>query len=111
VLSGVPLLGPFANFLKNWDYRPTTTWFSDFITVNWNSGDAALERKVLGDVGSYGLQLGRLLEAVDLLLADKDLAALTPEQQRTVVRLQDLAQQARESVDRHRAETARAEVN
>ncbi|WP_181784862.1 hypothetical protein [Pseudonocardia pini] len=97
-----PVVGPFANLLKKWDYRPTTSWFSDFITVNWNARDAELEQKVLGDVGSYGLQLSRVLDAVELLLADKELAALTPEQQRTVVRLQDLAQQARDSVARHR---------
>jgi ABC-type phosphate/phosphonate transport system ATPase subunit len=43
-----------------------------------------------------------VLDAVELLLADEELATLTPEQQRTVVRLQDLAQQARDSVFRHR---------
>ncbi|WP_344026941.1 hypothetical protein [Pseudonocardia kongjuensis] len=96
------LLGPFANFLKRWDYRPTTSWFSDFVTVNWNSRDADLERRVLGDVGSYGLQLSRVLDAVELLLEGTDLATLTPEAQRTVVRLRDLADQARASVDRHR---------
>lgn len=57
-----------------------------------------IERKVLGDVGSYGLQLGRLLAAVDLLVGQQDLATLTREQQKVVVRVQDLAVGARNSV-------------
>jgi len=105
------LLGPFAglfqNFLRRWDYRPVTSWFENFITVNWNAGDVEIERKVLGDVGSYGLQLSRLLAAVDLLVGHLDLAALSPEQQRVVVRLQDLAAAARDSVADYRGRNAR----
>jgi hypothetical protein len=94
-------LDPFANFLKNWAYQPVTDWSRHF-TINLNTRDADLERKVLGDVGSYGQQLSRILDAVDLLVSEKDLGALSPEQRKTVVRLQDLAAQARESVRRNR---------
>src|SRR5215211_6311489 len=89
LVRGLPLAGLFENFLRRWDYRPVTSWFENFITVNWNAGDAAVERKVLGEVGSYGLQLSRLLAAVDLLVGQLDLAALPPEQRKVVVRLQD----------------------
>ncbi len=98
LLGGLPLPAPFQNFLRSWDYRPITSWFDNFLTVNWNAGDAGVERKVLGDIGSYGLQLSRLLAAVDLLVGQLDLATLTPEQQKVVVRLRDLATGARESV-------------
>jgi hypothetical protein len=91
-------LAPFANFLRTWDYRPTTNWFEHFVTINWNSGDAEVEQHVLGEVGSYGLQLGRILDAVALLVGELDLAQLTPEQQRVVVRLEDLASSARRAV-------------
>ncbi len=98
LLGGLPFSGLFENFLRRWDYRPVTRWFENFITVNWNANDVEIERKVLGDVGSYGLQLSRLLAAVDLLVGEKDLAKLTPEQQKVVVRVQDLAAAARDSV-------------
>jgi hypothetical protein len=98
LLGGSSLAGALQNVLRRWDYRPVTSWFEHFITINWNAGDVEIERKVLGDVGSYGLQLGRLLAAVDLLVGQQDLATLTREQQKVVVRVQDLAVGARNSV-------------
>jgi hypothetical protein len=93
---------PFANFLRYWDYRPSTQWFEHFITVNWNSGDADIEQHVLGKVGSYGSQLSRILAAVDLLVGKLDLSALPPDQQKIVVRLQDLASEACGAVTEYR---------
>jgi hypothetical protein len=91
-------LSPFANFLRTWDYRPKTSWFEHFVTINWNSQDAEIEEHVLGSVGSYGLQLGRVLDAVNLLVSQLDLSQLTPEQQRIVVRLEDLSDSAKRAV-------------
>ena len=107
LLGRLPFAGLFQNFLRQWDYRPVTSWFDNFFTINWNTGDVDIERKVLGDVGSYGLQLSRLLAAVDLLVGEKDLATLTPEQQKVVVRVQDLAAAARDSVADFRGRAAR----
>ena len=107
LLGRLPFPGLLQNFLRQWDYRPVTSWFENFITVNWNAGDVEIERKVLGEVGSYGLQLSRLLAAVDLLVAEKDLATLTPEQQKVVVRVQDLAAAARDSVADFRGRATR----
>ena len=110
------LLFPFATFMKNWDYRPVTSWFEHFITINWNSQDADVEQHVLGEVGSYGLQLSRILDAVDLLVSELDLIRLTPEQQRIVVRLEDLARSADRAVNDFRGRAgdtsspARAEI-
>src|SRR5207248_5265102 len=92
------MLAPFASFLRSWDYRPVTSWFEHFITINWNSGDADIEQHVLGEVGSYGLQLSRILDAVELLVSELDLSRLTADQQRIVVRLEDLANAAQRSV-------------
>jgi hypothetical protein len=72
--------------------------FEHFITVNWNSGDADIEQHALGKVGSYGLQLSRILAGVDLLVGKLDLSALPPDQQKIVVRLRDLATEARGAV-------------
>jgi hypothetical protein len=93
---------PLANFLRNWDYRPVTRWFEHFITINWNAGDADIERHVLGEVGSYGRQLSHVLDAVDLLVGQLDLTSLTPDEQKVVVRLQDLASAARSAVNGYR---------
>jgi len=99
-------LTPFTNFLRSWDYRPVTSWFEHFVTINWNAGDAHIEEHVLGEVGSYGLQLARVLEAVDLLLGELDLSRLTPEQQRIVVRVEDLAASAKRAVRDYRGQTS-----
>src|SRR6476619_4587854 len=98
------LFAPFTNFLRSWDYRPVTSWFEHFVTINWNSGDADVEEHVLGEVGSYGLQLARVLEAVDLLVGELDLGRLTPEQQRIVVRVEDLAASAKRAVREYRGQ-------
>jgi hypothetical protein len=96
------LFSPFTNFLRIWDYRPVTSWFEHFVTINWNSGDAEVEQHVLGEVGSYGMQLARILDALDLLVGELDLSRLTPEQQRIVVRLEDLAASAKRAVNEYR---------
>ncbi len=93
---------PFASFMRTWDYRPVTSWFEHFVTINWNSGDADVEEHVLGEVGSYGLQLSRVLDAVNLLVSELDLSRLSPEQQRIVVRLEDLAHSADRAVKEYR---------
>ena len=82
-----------------------TSWFEHFVTINWNSGDADIEQHVLGEVGSYGLQISRILDAVDLLVSELDLSRLTPEQQRIVVRLEDLAHSANQAVNEFRGRT------
>jgi hypothetical protein len=94
---------PFSNFLRFWDYRPSTQWLDHFITVNWNAGDAGVEQHVLGEVGSYGYQLSRILDAVNLLVDRLSLSELSPEQQKVVVRLQDLADQANRAVHEYRS--------
>jgi hypothetical protein len=95
---------PFSNFLRFWDYRPRTDWLDHFLTINWNAGDAGVEQHVLGQVGSYGYQLSRILDAVDLLVDRLDLTDLDGDQQKVVVRLQDLAEEARKAVKAYRAD-------
>ena len=59
-------LGGAPGFL--WNYVPRTAWFAHFITINNNRNDAPIEEDVLGEVGSYGLQLGKVLDALDVLI-------------------------------------------
>jgi len=57
---------------------------------------------VLGEVGSYGYQLNRILDAVNLLVDKFKVTELSPEQQKVVIRLQDLADQANRAVKEYR---------
>jgi hypothetical protein len=66
----LPLSGDVVQAINPWN------WFfrsdgGQFGLVNINLGksaDPALEQKILDDVGSYGRQLGRLGEALEVLL-------------------------------------------
>ena len=49
-----------------------------------SSGDPALEERILAEVGSYGRQLGRLGDALNVLLAHVDLGALKPEERKAI---------------------------
>ncbi|HEX2817314.1 MAG TPA: hypothetical protein VHN39_13030 [Phenylobacterium sp.] len=56
-----------------------------FFTVNLGqSGDPGLEAQVLGKVGSYGRQLGRLGEAMTVLLDHLELKDLKPHEKAAI---------------------------
>ena len=66
-LFHVALPKSFPDLLK-WNYVPRTQWFTHFVTINNNVNDAPIEEHVLGDVGSYGMQLGEILDALEVLI-------------------------------------------
>jgi hypothetical protein len=81
------MFSPFSQAIERFIYDPTTNWqgaFSPSIVFNANPQDAPIEAHVLGEVGSYGKQLGILIRVVDLLqtrikrdgLDETELAAL-----------------------------------
>jgi hypothetical protein len=43
-----------------------------------------MEQRILDEVGSYGRQLGRIGDALKVLLAHVDLAGLKPEELKTI---------------------------
>ena len=94
---------PFAEFLRYWDFQPSTSWFQHFITINNNAGDAGPEATVLGEVGSYGYQLSRIIDAVqvivDQLEKSQGLGDLSPDQQQSLAKLRQLAKDVDASVD------------
>jgi hypothetical protein len=62
-----PIAFPFAEFLIS----PRTTWtrfFNPQFFITYNSADAAIENYVLSRAGSYGKQLGTLLDALDVVV-------------------------------------------
>ncbi len=48
------------------------------------SADPALESRILDEVGSYGRQLGRVGDALKVLLAHVDLGELKPDERRAI---------------------------
>ena len=94
---------PFSEFLRYWDFRPRTSWFQHFITINNNAGDAPIEEQVLGEVGSYGYQLSRIIDAVRALIdgleASGSLTKLDPAQQQIIANLRQLDSDVNATVD------------
>jgi hypothetical protein len=59
-------------WFKNFNVQPVTDWqrfINPQFNVTVNQGDAAIENHVLARAGSYGKQLGRMQEVLDVLIA------------------------------------------
>ena len=81
--SGLEFLPWFKNFL----YNPVTDWqrfINPQFNVTVNQGDAAVENHVLASAGSYGKQLGRMQEVLDIVLERLPPPPLTAAQERSI---------------------------
>jgi hypothetical protein len=106
---GPPIAYPFADFLIN----PQTSWsrwFNPQLFISLNSSDAPIENHVLNRVGSYGKQLGVLLDVVDVLVARLPADALTPAERRAVEALGDLRGAVEEAKSEFRGEPTAPEL-
>jgi hypothetical protein len=70
--------------------------------VSLNSGDVAVENHVLRKAGSYGKQLGRILDVLDVLVARLPAEGVTPGEQRAVNAFRDLSRQVDAAVGDYR---------
>ena len=62
---------PFEEAFRNFTIDPRTNWsrfFNPQFFVAVNEQDAALENKVIGQVGSYGKQLSILIDVIAVLI-------------------------------------------
>jgi hypothetical protein len=95
----LPITFPFAEFIIN----PQTSW-KRFVNpqffFTYNLGDAAIENHVLSRAGSYGKQLGKILDVVDVLVRHLPADALTAGERRTVDEFIEL----RDDVERAKGE-------
>ena len=85
--------------LRDFVYFPVTVWrefFRPTFYFGCNVNDVDTEQAVLGDVGSYGSQLNRVLDALDVLtrLEGDRLAALPQEDRDAICSLQVLHRRA-----------------
>lgn len=100
-----------GNLLKNFvfTYFPVTDWrrfISPTIVFGTaNLADRDIEQDVVDNVGSYGYQLNRILDALAVLIReDEDPKAPRTEQERRVLcRLLDLADAADEAAEEAKA--------
>ena len=87
--------------LKQFTFQPWTNWqglfgnwFSPHITFGANTGDRAVETRVLDSVGSYGSQINRIMDAVSVLVSQLEPTKLTPRELLIVSKFNELARLA-----------------
>src|SRR5260221_9936394 len=106
----LPFSRLIPQFLRTWNYRPATSWehfFNPQFFINSNPDDVAAENDVLAQVGSYGKQLGTIIDALGVVvakLAETDLAA---GDRRALERFKDLTDDVDKVVAKHRPDRDR----
>ena len=79
----LPLSGAVTQTINPWTWLFSSVG-SQYGLVNinlGNAGDPALEQRILADVGTYGRQIGRIGDALRVLLDHVALDGLTPAEQ------------------------------
>ncbi len=91
---------PLNDLFSNWAYTykywfaPMLKAFSPTLNFGCNIEDAGVEQHVLGEVGSYGKQMNRVLDVLTVLVSRADLGSLTPEEKDHVDSFNKLANAA-----------------
>jgi hypothetical protein len=105
----LPVVPNWPSFAPDRLYQPILpNWFENwsFIRIDMGaSANPALERHLISRVGSYGRQIGRVVEAVEVLAAKLPRAKLTEKEKAALDALTDLATELRDA----RREFARAD--
>lgn len=103
-----PLSGDVTQAINPW------TWFAriagsqmGFINIHQTTGgDPELEREIVENVASYGRQLGRLTDALAVLVEHTDREALSPEDGQSLAAFESLAAEIDAAKARRRAATS-----
>jgi hypothetical protein len=97
-----PWTWPLGGDVTQWIRTSWIKSLSDqtgFININnVRAGDPELERRIIEDVASYGRQLGRMMEALDVVIGHLRLAEskdLTADERRALQDFSDLVRQVR----------------
>ncbi len=96
---------PFQQAFERFLISPQTSWdrfFNPQLIISMNGDDAPVENHVLRKAGSYGKQLGTILDVLGVLVARLDEPALTPAEWRIVDRFHDLARRVDAAVADYR---------
>lgn len=93
----LPLSGDVSQFIAPWSWFVRQAGQLGLININIGQTPApGVEAQVLEEVGSYGRQIGRLADAVEVLIACLDRNSLSPAQQKAVADFQDQLQAVRD---------------
>jgi hypothetical protein len=90
---------PFSGDVAQ-DYQPITSWFRTvstqlgFVNINeMQSENPDLEKRIVNEVGSYGKQLGRVVEALLAVCEHLETGRWAPEEQEAVRSFKRLAEE------------------
>ena len=106
-MTALPLSGDVTQTINPWTWWNTAVnqLGGQFGLININtmaSGDPVLENQIVQNVASYGKQLGRMMEALNVVIAkDLTLSTLAPKDQETITAFQDMLAQINATKDNH----------
>ena len=106
-MTALPLSGDVTQTINPWTWWNTAVnqLGGQFGLININtmaSGDPVLENQIVQNVASYGKQLGRMMEALNVVIAkDLTLSTLAPKDQETITTFQDMLAQINATKDNH----------
>jgi hypothetical protein len=115
-ITKLPLSGNVLQTINPW------TWWNSAVNqlggqfglININtmaSSDPALEQSIVQNIASYGKQLGRIADVLNVLIATKgNLAQLTPAQQQQIDAFQRLTEQINTAKKEHAQELSFADT-
>jgi hypothetical protein len=97
------MAAPFDLFspFKYFNVAPVTDWerfINPQFNITFNQADAAVENRVLAVAGSYGRQIGRMQEVLDVLLSRIAAGELTAVQERCVERYREVRSEVKAAV-------------
>ncbi len=96
---------PFQEAFEHFLINPQTNWerfFNPQFFISYNAPDVAVENRVLSQVGSYGKQLGRIINVLDVLVARVPADGLTPRERRVIDEFQDLSRRVKTAIEEYR---------
>jgi hypothetical protein len=105
VRSSFPMLDDWFNYV--FTYFPTTNWqhsFSPTINFGSNVQDAPVEQHVVDQVGSYGFQLNRIIDALQVVLEDGKFKGQNQREKQVLDKFLTLARDADQSAREFKGE-------
>jgi hypothetical protein len=108
----LPLAYPFKlveDFWYNFVYYPSTNWerafsFNPQFHFGSNTQDIAIEHHILDSVGSYGKQLGCLIDTLGVLADRLPAESLNARERRVLANFRELAQEVDVAVAEYRGQ-------
>jgi hypothetical protein len=92
---------PFQDAFKYFQIDPVTNWerfYNPQFFITYNGGDVSVENHVLREVGSYGKQLGKIIDVLAVLVSRLPPDGLTPQERRAVDAFRELTSRVKAAV-------------